>query len=65
MSKYGLICDPPSGWMYGFPRVYDPGQNETEVEWFRRMGYPEHLIKEFLSDDGKSLNYCRWWGAQG
>lgn len=36
-----LLYDPPSGWMYGFPKSYLPADNETLVESLIRDGYPE------------------------
>lgn len=56
LSRGGkLVVDPPSGWQYGFPAVYDPRDDETEEEWFLRKGYPQAEI------DRGSLKYCRWW----
>jgi hypothetical protein len=52
-----MIVDPPEGWRYGFPRLYDrsPDAEETEEEWYLRHGYPKRLI-----DDGL-LKYVRSW----
>lgn len=50
-----IIVDPPSGWRYGFPRVYDPRPEETEVSWFARVGYPWAMIYQGM------LKHCRWW----
>lgn len=35
------IADPPSGWKYGFPKVYDIQSDETCEQWLIRRGYPE------------------------
>ena len=32
--------DPPSGWKYGFPAIWDD-EKETMDELFARMNYPE------------------------
>lgn len=36
--------DPPSGWKYGFPKVYRPLKGETIEDTLRRDGYPESLM---------------------
>ena len=40
--------DPPSGWLYGFPRLYDPASDGDMTEWMIRNGYPEHLARQNL-----------------
>jgi len=37
--------DPPSGWAYGFPKLYDPATDGDMTEWLIREGYPERLAK--------------------
>lgn len=54
MSKV-LIIDPPSGWMYGYPAVYNKSKDETIEEWALRKGYPQKLIDQGM------LKYCRFW----
>lgn len=35
-----LWIDPPSGWKYGFPKIYD-NQNDGPLEvWLKDNGYP-------------------------
>ena len=51
-----IIIDPPSGWKYGFPKVYDNPENLSTEEWLVKNGYPE---KEF-NKDGKAY-YIRTW----
>lgn len=41
--------DPPSGWAYGFPRLYDPATDGDMVEWMIRNGYPERLARQGLA----------------
>lgn len=36
--------DPPSGWQYGFPKVYAPLPEESFEETLLRDGYPRHLL---------------------
>jgi hypothetical protein len=62
------ICDPPSGWKYGFPRVVPqevmealkaarPTGNTTAfTDWLVSCGYPQSLIESF----GDHF-YCRYW----
>ena len=41
--------DPPSGWRYGFPRLYDPASDGDMTEWLIRNGYPEKLARQGLA----------------
>ena len=43
--------DPPSGWMYGFPKIYDPETDGEINEWLKREGYP----------DPRTAPYYRSW----
>ena len=40
----GKIVDPPSGWQFGFPAVFNPIGDETLEEWLIRMGYPKEHV---------------------
>lgn len=40
-----LTYDPPSGWRYGFPRLYKPLAGETLAETLIRDGYPSRLAE--------------------
>lgn len=51
------IYDPPSGWRYGFPRVYAPLPGETLNDTLRRDGYPQAEIDIW---DGEEVP-CRFW----
>lgn len=53
MTTKDLIYDPPSGWMYGFPRPYRPLEDETLEDTLIRDGYP----KEYADTGAK---YCRF-----
>lgn len=46
--------DPPSGWKYGFPKVFDLASGQTLVDFLKESGYPEKDL-EF------GAKYCRWW----
>jgi hypothetical protein len=47
-----LIVDPPSGWMYGFPRPLD--QSVPFRSFLKQHGYPESLMT--LAE-----KYSRYW----
>lgn len=64
------ICDPPSGWKYGFPRAIpqeilndmvvarDKGESQATIfnNWLISCGYPQSLIESY----GDQF-YCRYW----
>lgn len=59
LSKFvGMFYDPPSGWRYGFPKVYMPLPDETLEETLRRDGYPEHEITAGMA------NHVRFIGQE-
>jgi hypothetical protein len=41
--------DPPSGWRYGFPRLYCPAADGDMMEWMIANGYPETLARQGLA----------------
>jgi hypothetical protein len=61
-EKPKIICDPPSGWMYGFPREFtfvatgNPDTHDAELaEWFVKNGYPKRLVEQGMH------RRCRFW----
>ena len=34
------LIDPPSGWKYGFPKMYIPFEGESMIDYCVRKGYP-------------------------
>ena len=42
-----IWVDPPEGWRYGFPAIYDPEKDGQMSEWIVRKGYPLQTIKEY------------------
>jgi hypothetical protein len=46
--KKPYYVDPPEGWRYGFPKVYDPAKDGDMVEWMISQGYPKKLAKQGL-----------------
>ena len=56
MLNENLIwVDPPSGWKYGFPKVYDRVNDPPMKEWLLANGLPEHLAK---------VDWVRCWGVE-
>lgn len=49
-----VMVDPPSGWMYGFPDLWDKDKHEKLADFLKEKGYPEKNI-EFASC------YMRMW----
>jgi len=47
LSNKSLWVDPPEGWKYGFPAIYDPDTDGQISEWIVRKGYPLLTIKEY------------------
>lgn len=35
-----MWIDPPSGWRYGFPKIYTPLVDGDLSEWLVKQGYP-------------------------
>jgi hypothetical protein len=58
MKKTVIMCDPPSGWKYGFPKPIpqDVWDDKTTLKWLLEEGYPQHEI-DALGDHF----HCRYW----
>lgn len=55
MTKRTII-DPPSGYLYGFPKaIPDEAAGEFFASWMREQGYPQKLIDQGM------LKHCRYW----
>ena len=52
------ICDPPSGWKYGFPKPMPDDVEDTKT-WLVSEGYPQSEIDSY----GDHF-YCRYWEAE-
>jgi hypothetical protein len=52
--------DPPEGWRYGFPKIYDQDTDGTTKEFLIKNGYPEKLYEQLAS---KSTMWVRSWAA--
>mgnify|MGYP005829749517 CR=1 FL=1 len=51
-----LMIDPPSGWMYGFPKSI-PKDVTNHLKWLVENGYPQEEIDKFDNDPF----LCRYW----
>ena len=54
-----LWCDPPEGWKFGFPKIYDRNKHPDFYKWVVEEGYPQSVIDSY----GEHF-YCRWWGVE-
>lgn len=52
------MVDPPSGWMYGFPKPLpaDYPEGKSVIPWLLSEGYPQAEI-----DNCGNHFYCRYW----
>jgi hypothetical protein len=50
--------DPPSGWQFGFPKVWNPEVDKDVMVWLVKEGYPQAEIDSL----GESF-YFRSWEA--
>lgn len=44
-----MWIDPPSGWLYGFPKKLPVPEPRSILEWLVSEGYPQKLIDEMGS----------------
>ena len=44
-----FLIDPPSGWLYGFPKAYNPDKDNYE-EMLHKSGYPVKDIQFALEN---------------
>ncbi len=51
-----LMCDPPSGWVYGFPKPIPEERIKDVIAWLIEEGYPKSIIDEL----GEYF-HCRYW----
>jgi hypothetical protein len=42
-----IWVDPPEGWKFGFPAIYDPDTDGQLSEWIVKKGYPISVIQEY------------------
>jgi hypothetical protein len=56
MPSKTLMIDPPSGWMYGFPKPIPNDQLDRVHAWLVENGYPQNEI-----DARGDHFYSRYW----
>lgn len=59
-NKDYLMMDPPSGWMYGFPKpvpVSVIGCEQSLTDWLMINGYPHDSIE-------LALKHSRYWDCE-
>jgi hypothetical protein len=47
MNSNLVWVDPPSGWRYGFPKLYDREKYPNSIQWLLDNGYPQGMIDKF------------------
>jgi hypothetical protein len=55
MTNKILLIDPPSGWLYGFPKAIPEKDRHRVLAWLVENGYPQAEI-----DSYGVLFYCRY-----
>lgn len=51
-----LMCDPPRGWLYGFPKPLPEDRRADARAWLVENGYPQKMI------DSYGIHfYCSYW----
>lgn len=56
LNNKPVNVDPPNGWRYGFPKVYNPETDGGLRDWLIKNGYPRKIIEEL-----DEHLYCRFW----
>lgn len=57
LKRQVLWCDPPDGWMFGFPKEYNPNAvNVNQRQWLIDNGYPEERMNQY-----GDYFYVRWF----
>lgn len=44
IERKKMWVDPPSGWQYGFPKIYEPAKDGSLKEFLVREGYPADML---------------------
>jgi hypothetical protein len=56
MTTKKIWVDPPAGWKYGFPKVYEQETDGDMTKWMLKEGYPQREI-----DSCGNHFYVRMW----
>jgi hypothetical protein len=58
MYNYGKVwVDPPSGWRYGFPKIWNSLEQPNLRDFLIENGYPVNEVPF-------ALNYIRMWNVE-
>ena len=57
-----LWIDPPSGWKYGFPKVWDKELHPDFNAWIIAEGYPLQDLRKYF---GKHFYVRQWKFSEG
>ena len=58
------MIDPPSGWLYGFPKVIPQEEGLDINTWLVANGYPQAEIDKFKADEFPCRMWMEPWGGQ-
>lgn len=58
MNRYVMV-DPPQGWRYGFPKLFDTWSGEKMYDWIVTQGYPKSVRDKY----GRYF-LLRYWNAE-
>jgi len=47
MQSNMMWVDPPEGWKFGFPAIFNPDTDGQLSEWIVKKGYPISVIQEY------------------
>ena len=54
-----LWIDPPEGWRWGFPKIWNREEYPDMIAWLDWAGYPTEVRKGY-----GVYFYCRQWGVE-
>jgi hypothetical protein len=54
-----LWIDPPEGWRWGFPKIWNREEYPDMIAWLDWAGYPAEVRKGY-----GVYFYCRQWGVE-
>lgn len=60
MTAKATWVDPPSGWKYGFPKLYPTGQVHRMSVWIIDQGYPQRERDSYKGEGGDYF-FVRCW----
>ena len=59
MSKTVTLIDPPSGWLYGFPKPIPKEERSRTLAWLVENGYPQKEIDLY-----GNFFFCRYFETE-